>query len=203
MNKNIIVAPSKRELQFVLEGLRRRGHSFVKSEKFYVVESLDLEAVVFGVGAPLFVRKMMEFELEEKGLDRYNAMILVGGAGALHNQIPIGTVGWVQNLVDLNGKKTSAGPSMFAGNHWKLATVSEPLDSPSAVNRLKALSDDAEIVSMESHSFWARSIDYPFPCYELRAVTDHCAELDVIFWKNLEVSMDKLSEVLLKALEDL
>jgi|GEM_PF-272490 len=97
--EEIIVAPSKRELQFVLEGLRRRGHSFVKSEKFYVVESLDLEAVVFGVGAPLFVRKMMEFEWEEKGLDRYNAMILVGGAGALHNQIPIGTVGWAFSLL--------------------------------------------------------------------------------------------------------
>lgn len=103
-----IVAPSARELQFFLQGLRRRGLSFEKKDQTFHITKSQVKARVLGVGPALFSQKMTQWQSAFEPLSSVE-VLLIGGAGALPSedldqQAEIGSIGRVHRVLNKKGE---------------------------------------------------------------------------------------------------
>ena len=189
------------ELQHFLQSLRQKGFPFKKGERFFTIPGLKCRATTLGVGVDLFQKKY-SYLFETQDFSQIQNTILLGAAGSLGNHTDIGTVGRVEELVDSHGGSLWTGigkRKVLNLPGFKVCQVEVPITKGVDATALRE-SSGADVVTMESLVFQSLSKEFGVPVMELRAVTDHCDEVDKVFAQNLPLAMNAMTNTALEQL---
>ena len=206
----LVLAPLKRELHLLLEGVAREGHSFEKKDHRFYIPSLNCVCMTSGLGAQATLEKRKDLSTLKHKISQVFA---VGGAGALTSNLKVGDVLSVYSIVHPHNVfapvvlENVVEPDLevlkwaFQWRPGVIVVVDAVVSECGQVEALKVCGGEAVTFESEATYQLAKQLDCSY--HELRGITDNCqGDVEQLFLKNLKEAMDHCAKAFVHLLEE-